>query len=114
MIQLQAILDGYTPRKDGGMSLRFVSQDITPELKFLIMEAYQHFGWIVFKEKELQESDIPKADPDDTSKTPSQRLRSVLFVLWKQGNQLDSFENFYRQMMEKFIDHVKSKLTEGI
>ena len=112
MIKLQAILDGYSPRKDGSMTLRFATQDITPEQKFLIMEAYQQFGWLVFKEKELQESDIPKADPDDTSKSPSQRLRSVLFVLWKQGNQLDSFENFYRQQMEKYIDHVKSKLEE--
>ncbi len=108
----QAIFDGYSPRKDGSMSLRFITQDITPEEKFVILQSYNTFGWLLFQEKAIQEADIPKADPDDTSKSPSQRLRAVLFVLWKQGNQLDNFEVFYRQMLEKFIDHIKGKLED--
>lgn len=44
-------------------------------------------------------------------KTQSQRLRAALYVAWKQNPEgyTDS-ELYYRYKMEKFIEHVKSKL----
>ena len=44
-------------------------------------------------------------------KTPSKRLRDVLFVLWKQaGSEGVSAEQFYEQKMEQIIQMVKNKL----
>jgi hypothetical protein len=46
------------------------------------------------------------------SKSPSQRLRNVLYRYWEQNeSELDTFEVFYRSQMEKIINHFKDKLT---
>jgi hypothetical protein len=44
-------------------------------------------------------------------KTPSQRLRAVLYVLWEQQKVSEDFEAYYRRQIEKIIDSIKSKLT---
>ena len=51
-----------------------------------------------------------KIDKVLESKTPSQRLRSVLFVYYEQAGIKGKFDSFYRQSLEKFIDQVKEKL----
>lgn len=44
-------------------------------------------------------------------KSPSQRLRSALYVAWKQNPEgYDDANLYYISKMEKFIEHVKSKL----
>lgn len=49
-------------------------------------------------------------------KTPSEQLRGVLFVLYKQeceGKQeCETFDSFYAKHMVKFVEHVKSKLKD--
>jgi len=43
-------------------------------------------------------------------KTPSQRLRAVLFVQFKQTKMPGEFEDFYRRQIERMIDDIKSQL----
>ena len=43
-------------------------------------------------------------------KSPSQRLRNVLYVLWEQSGQTMMFDNFYNIKMEEITNHFKSKL----
>ena len=53
---------------------------------------------------------VPKGDAE--SKSPSQRLRSVLFVYYKQLNAKESFEDFYARQIELVIEKVKTKLDD--
>ena len=47
-------------------------------------------------------------------KTPSQRLRAVLYVWWEQKYQgTISFDDFYKKHIEKIIEGVKIKLEEN-
>jgi len=109
--QIEAVLEGVTPLKDGGVSLRFHTNAATKDDKVLLMEYYQSFGWVMFATNEFQESDIPKDTAKrDTGQSPSERLRNVLFVHWKQLGATGDFEAFYRQRIEKFIDYVKQNL----
>ncbi len=62
----------------------------------------------------MQSSDLPEDDvplDEGESKTPSQRLRAVLFVYWKEvkGGKGD-FNAWYRGIMEKLIEQYKGKL----
>jgi len=44
-------------------------------------------------------------------KSPSKRLRDVLYVAYKQNPEgYKDSETYYMAKMEKFVDHVKSKL----
>ncbi len=43
-------------------------------------------------------------------KTPGQRLRGSIFILYTQNGSPGDFEQFYKAKMEQFIDSIKSKL----
>lgn len=111
--QVEAILEGVTPRKDGGVSLRFVTNEVTKDDKVMLMEFYQSFGWLMFKANEFQESEIPTEQAKhDVGTSPSKRLKSVLFVYWKQQGENGDFDVFYKQKMEQFIEAVKNNLKD--
>lgn len=107
-----ATLEGISPLKDGGMSLRYHTNEISKDEMVKLMGYYQSFGYLLFSPKQLGEEDIPKEqlNPDE-EKSPSKRLRSALFVMWKQQGGEGDFEAFYRRQMEKAIESVKSKLV---
>lgn len=111
IFQVPAILEGVSPLKDGGMSLRFHTQEISTYNKTKLMNFYQVFGWLQFSDHEINQ--LPSKAPvrESGSKTPSQRLRNVLLVLHGQKYQDLPFEVFYEQQMERIINKVKENLT---
>lgn len=111
-IQIPASLEGISMLKDGGMSLRFGTQEATPEQKLVIMNYYQQFGWLLFAAQEQDESRLKlEAIRKDTGgKSPSQRLRAVLFVLYTKEAPSIPFEQYYEQKVERFINLVKQNL----
>lgn len=51
-------------------------------------------------------------DQADDGKTPSQRLKRTIYKNWEQNSGRDiEFEAYYRQEMEKIINHYKAKLN---
>jgi hypothetical protein len=52
-----------------------------------------------------------KTSLEDRAKSPSQRLRAVLYLLWKKDSKgYSDFELFYAGMMEKIVSHYKNLL----
>jgi hypothetical protein len=110
VFQAPAILTRIAYLKDGGLSLGFSTQELNPEDKLTAGKFYQTFGWVLFKENQFTEADVPDSDASDESKSPAQRLRGTLFVLWKQRGKKGDFEIFYRANMEQAIERVKKLL----
>lgn len=113
-IQTPAHLVGITPLKDGALSLRFYTQEMTAKEKLLTLEYFQRFGWLLFKEdeKDFTDIDVPKGDSGmKEDKSPQQRLRSVLYVFWEKFKKDDiTFEEFYKREIERQISAIKEKL----
>lgn len=110
--QVAAIMTGGAFKADGGMSLRFSTNELSSEDKVKISEFVNGFGWLLFSENEFADEAIPDENaPEDGFKKPSQRLRAVLYVLWKQQQQ-GEFNQFYLKKMEEIIEHFKSKIEE--
>lgn len=97
---------------DGGMSLGFHTKEVDAEEKLQILNFFNQTGWLMFSEDQIQDTEIPTKDSDFDGKTPSQRLRGVLFVLWKRLGQKGDFEQFYKEKMEAFINLIKNKLDQ--
>lgn len=57
-------------------------------------------------------SETLKMDGSADLKSPSERLRAVLYVYYRQNNIQDDFDTFYKRKMNDFIEHIKSKLDE--
>ena len=110
MIKLPAYFTGFSSKADGSAGIRFSTQELNEEDFAKFSRALNQFGWLVFKENEVDLTKLPKEQAEDTKKTPGARLRATLFVLWKQLGSTGDFENYYREKMEKFIDRVKTEL----
>lgn len=110
-ITVPAILTRISHSKDGGLNLGFATQELPAEEKLAFSELFQQFGHLAFAPNEITLSDMPTEQAEDKTKTPSKRLRGVIYVLATQrGIKPENFETFYRETMEKLINHVKTKL----
>ena len=73
-------------------------------------------GYLAFSTENFSASDQKflseiKVDYDDPQKTPSKRLRGVLYHNHRQDNKgYKTFEDYYRSQMEMLIVHFKGKL----
>ena len=118
MIILPAILTTFRSLKDKTMKIEFETNELTPEQFMGLSQVLQSFGYLAFKKDEFRTEQISmidelKADYEDKSKTPSKRLRDILFVAWKQKSEgYSEFESYYQFKMEMFINHIKSKLEQ--
>ena len=59
MFQLTGYLTGFSSLKDGGASIRFATQELSPDDFATLHKAQNAFGWLVFKENEVTLQDIP-------------------------------------------------------
>lgn len=60
-------------------------------------------------QKEIDQ--VNKLDAEIEGKTPSKRLRDIIYVLFTQQPEgYKDFDSFYKYKMNVIIDHLKSKL----
>lgn len=98
------------PLVDRGMSITFHTKELPAEEQVEVIKYLSSAGWLLFKENEVQEEEIPKQDADIERKTASQRLRAVIFVKWKQVGEPGLFQDYYDAVMEDKIESVKQTL----
>lgn len=100
-------------RKDKSATLVFNSaRELSKEEREMILEAglNDELGWVCWSPNKIQIDDLPTEPATDDKKTPSKRLRAVLFILWQQQGSNGDFETFYRERMDKLVDMIKAKL----
>jgi len=107
-----AQLMGITLKVDRSASLRFTTGELASEEKVEISNHQLNSGWLLFSENPIQEEEIPKELADTGQKTSSQRLRAVIYLLWKQRGSEGDFSHFYASQMEHLIDIYKQKLED--
>jgi len=113
---IPAILEGFNTLKDKTFKLTFHTNELSPELVSFLAGNLQQFGFLAFKKDEFHRDEVElienlKADFEDTGKTPSRRLRGVLYRSWEQNNErYDVFNDYYQSKMEKIINHFKKDL----
>lgn len=114
-----AILDGYQRRKDRSVSLRLLTQEQTSQDLMNIDSLLDTFGILYFRAEgepqdstEFEELDKIELDLYDKKKTQSQRLRAVLYKLYKQEGGDAEFKDYYKVKTELIIEHFKSRLQD--
>lgn len=111
VFQIPAILEGISPLKDGGLSLRFHTNEVKEAKdKTKVMNFFNSFGWLQFSDHTINTVPRESAHRESGVKTPSQRLRSVLFILWKQKYADEPFDPWYERQMERIIGRIKEEL----
>jgi hypothetical protein len=112
---LPAIINPPTIRKDGSIKLSFDSRELSAEEYMIVMGFRNTEGWLAFQPNEEGVPEIPETNAEIDEKSPSERLRAVLFVWYKQetesGKFVGLYETFRKEKMEKIIETIKSKLV---
>lgn len=110
MIKLAAYFTGFRSKSDGSAGLTFATQELDASTFALLKQHHNAFGYLVFKENDVSEADIPTENAEEEGLSSSERLRRVLFVVWKEKVGTGDFETWRKQQMEKVIDAFKAKL----
>jgi len=115
-IIIPAIMSRYGSRADNSFSLSFVTNELNTEQIIGLNNLKSKYGFLMFKDSEIEKAeseifDSLEADLSDPGKTPSKRLRSVLYLNWQQDNSgFADFKGYYGDRMEKLITKLKDRL----
>lgn len=112
-IRLEIQLTGFSSRVDGSLGFRGVTPEMNSEEKVSLMELQGLLVEALFIPKDEKDAELVEVKGEMDVKTPSQRLRSVLFCLFKEHQKKgikETFDTFYARYMERLIELVKTKL----
>lgn len=96
--------------KDGSVKFSVYTAELRPSEKGGVMEFHGKACRVAVFPHEGEAPETIVVDTERGSKTPGQRLHSVLYVLFQHEKPEGDFDTFYKRSMEKFIEHVKAKL----
>lgn len=115
LLQVPSEISKVETMRNGALKLRIDTQEnLSPEVRTKIMSMSDKLGWLTFSVRVITPEDIidlPEIKNDSSSKTPSQRLRSVIYVLYNQEGKPGDFEQYYTTKMNKIIDWIKEKIN---
>lgn len=111
------ILTSYRPKADGSFSITISTNELTALQKVELDSLFMKYIYVLLKDTEIDEADNQLFDSIDlelsNGKTPSQRLRSTLFILYNQDSLgYKEFKDYYIFRMEKIINYYKNKIDE--
>ena len=114
---LQVILNKVTTLVDNSIKMTFVTRELPADEAAVLFSFRNLEVNMLIKQVEIQDDDINSL-PDVTyssmrnEKSPSQRLRAVLYRHWEKKAIEDDFEKFYSKTMERIINHYLTILSE--
>lgn len=112
-ITLNGIITSITSKVDGSLGLRLNTPELSTKEKAVIMDIQNKNLNVLIEPLEEKSEDILDIKGEIGEKTPSQRLRAVLYLYWQQNKKAkwQDFNAYYRHEMEKQIETVKSLLN---
>lgn len=111
-LQLPSVITSITAKVDGSLGLRLSTPELSVDEKATVMGIQNKQLNVVIETVDEPDNDVYKIERELDSKTPSQRMRASLFVLWDKKHRATwkDFESFYSHQMEKMIDSIKSHI----
>lgn len=112
-ISHKGVITSITAKVDGSVGYRMNTPELTDEEKTALFNLQNKNVEVLLQPLDETPTETITVDKDIEIKTPSQRLRNVLYLLWKQDITTETFESRYRNSMEEIIDNLKQKLDGG-
>ena len=115
IFQIPGYISKITTMSKNTLRLQVDTQEnVSSEGMKRIFEWHDKLGWFLFAIRKIEAEDmleLPELKPVEEKKTPSQRMRAVLFRLYEQDPEdFKEFDGYYRFKMEKIIDKLKERL----
>jgi hypothetical protein len=116
MLIINTILENLTSRKDRTWKLTFGSNELSPDQVKELSKALDKFIFLAMKVDEFKSAETEilnelETGLEDNTKSQSQRIKAVLYLLWKQNKEgYEMFDAYYKFKTEKYIEHLKAKI----
>ena len=105
------ILTSASTRVDGSLSLRFSSPELRPDEKTAFFELLNVNLKMLLQPVDGEPVELKEVKGLLDEKTPSQRMRGCLYVLYRQKCPPGkTFDSFYLDNMNRLIEDIKSQL----
>tara|TARA_R100000329_G_scaffold10892_1_gene12113 strand:- start:1030 stop:1395 length:366 start_codon:yes stop_codon:yes gene_type:complete len=101
---------------DGSLSINIHTQELQDEVMMKLFNLRKKPGMVLISSDSIGQKEVDLVEEYTSDfdigkgKTPSQRLRSVLYVVWEQGDQKYDFPIWYESQMDRIINKYKSIL----
>lgn len=118
LLTIPCAIESVATRRDKTIKVIIGTQELTPSQMSELLNLWANgIGVMAFKGEQFSYNDEAllnnlKLDALELgSKTPSQRLRAALYVLFEQSPEgYKDFNLYYAAMIERFIDMVKKRI----
>lgn len=100
-----------TSRVDGAVRFAVVTPELTLEQRATVLGLHGRNVRVMVEPIDVPVEGLDEVESEAEPRTKSERLRAVLFVLYKQQEKPEtSFQQFYDLKMEAIIDRIKARL----
>ena len=110
----QIILSSFTSKVDGSLSFRGCTPELSTVEKVAVMDLQGKNVRALFEPMDFATDGKCEVKSPLGTKTPGERLRAVLFVLYKQllekGKVVGAYDDFYLKHMDTIINSYKEQL----
>ena len=118
-------IDKVSTLADGSLRVYVGTPELSSETMVSVFSLIKKPGFVLISAKAINQDQIDAVEKATTNaefseKTPSQRMRGVLYRLWEKTQpktmngdgvmEYVDFDLFYKRQMNKIIDHFKTKL----
>lgn len=115
---LPAVLKPITRRTDRSVKLSFDTREMSPSeiLSLLSLEGSEGYLMYAPNEAEIASVELPKQKASVGIKSTSELLSKALYAFYKQEEKeakfVGTFQSFYDMYLEKYRQHIISKLHD--
>jgi hypothetical protein len=109
-IRTEAYLTSFRARSDRSLGFSGVTPELSSTEKVAFLDLQNVALEMVVFPKDEKDPDVLEVKKEMEGKTPCQRLRGCIFVLWKAEGEKEAFELYYSVQMEKIIEWIKRKI----
>lgn len=111
-IILDGIIEGLNTRADGSVKIIFSTQELDSNKGGELFQLRGKYCKALLSDTNItkvEEEVVDKTEIAHTGKqkSPSQRLRSKLYIKWQQSGLTIPFDDFYKTELEKFIQSIE-------
>jgi hypothetical protein len=106
----QATISTISAKVDGSVGYRVNTPELTNDEKTAIFSMQNQNLEILISP--LGAKEVIEVKTDLNQKSQSQRIRSVIYLLWEQKPEGMTFEQYYQNKTEKYIEHLKGLIEQ--
>lgn len=111
-IKTNVIITGIRSKVDRSLGLTISTPELSTEERAEFMNLQGVNCRALFEPTDTAPTEVYEVKKEIGNKTQAQRVRAVLFVLWKHEGSKEEFEDYYRDKTEQYINFLKQKIED--